>query len=220
MMLSNVEKISSALGERFFTMQLCFNLLKGFRGKQILQVGCEDRDFGYDNTDLFKLFSDLVNEHKDIKYNIICKEEKDKRLHQINSLIYKNNNRDNINILKEEDYIKDQIDLLVLHNIDYPIDELTKQVSQDLNYIEAKNILNGIDQSEFDHHYGHLVEKSRQRVLEDYKTFSRHLSKTAIVLLEGNDYPGGSQTLLAKRQLESEGFICLLDLKQSVWIKR
>ena len=109
------------------------------------------------------MFSDLVNQYKDIKYNIICKEEKNKRLYQINSLIYKNNNRDNINILKEEDYIKDQIDLLVLHNIDYPIDELTKQVSQDLNYIEAKNILNGIDQSEFDHHYGHLVEKIKAK---------------------------------------------------------
>ena len=220
MMLSNVEKISSALGERFFTMQLCFNLLKGFRGKQILQVGCEDRDFGYDNADLFKLFSDLVNECKDIKYNIICKEEKDKRLYEINSLIYKNNNRHNINIIKEEDYTKEKIDLLVLHDIDYPIDELTKQVSQDLNYIEAKNLLNGIDQSEFDHHYGHLVNKSRERVLQDYKTFSRRLSSKAIVLLEGNDYPGGSQTLLAKRQLEREGFICLLDLKQSVWIRR
>lgn len=221
MKLSEIQKISSALGERFYTAQLMLNLLDGLKCNNIVQFGCQEKMEANYHDSLFEIVATHISNKHFINFCVY--HNKDNNHKNIESIIYKKYDTKQIKI-KEiseyKEYKQDNIDLLILNDIDYPMKELTRKLNNKLNQLEARSILNSIEGKEFEYLYGSLVEQCRKRVLKEYKTFSKHLSKRAIVVLEGNDYPGGSQTLLAKRQLEREGFICLLDLKQSVWIRR
>lgn len=218
---SKIQKIANAVGERFYTIQLMFNAFEGFNGSNIVQVGCQKRDYESFQYDLFEIIADTISESHYVKYSLY--HHGDKYSNEINSTIYKKYNPNQISIKdisEYKEYKQEDIDLLILHDIDYPIKELTKKLNKQISFLEARNILNSIEEKEFEHLYGSTVEPCRKRMLKNLKTFFSRLARRAIVVLEGNDYPGGSQTLLAKRQLEREGFICLLDLKQSVWIRR
>jgi hypothetical protein len=224
MKLSNLQKKESSLGRRYYTLELVYNLFKGVRGDSIVQVGCQSRDSEYANFDLFDIFAYLNDTSYNSTYSVYCNEHnKEERKDYLKRKIYKDHDPAKIEIKELKEYDQQStkyIDLLILNDIYYPIDELTKNMSDSLNYLEARNLLNSIEESEINYLYGDLINPSREKMVEDYKTFKNRLSRSAIVLLEGNDYPGGSQTLFVKRQLERDGFICLLDLKQSVWIRR
>ena len=223
MKLSKLQKISSSLGQRFYTLELAYNILNNYNLKNITQVGVQSKDFEYANFDLFNIFADLTLDHKNIKYDIYVNHQDINLKNRILSIqrdLYKNYNPDNISVLDiNEKKKEDKIDLLVLHDICYPINEITQKISKNLNYLEARNLLNSLTEEEMDLHYGDVINPCREKMLKEYKMFNKRLGKTSIVLLEGNDYPGGSQTLLVKEQLKKDGFHCLLDLKQSVWIK-
>ena len=224
MKLSNLQKKESSLGRRYYTLELVYNLFKGIRGDSIVQVGCQSRDSEYANFDLFDIFAYLNDTSYNSTYLVYCNEHnKEERKDYLKRKIYKDHDPNKIEKKELKEYDQQStkyIDLLILNDIYYPIDELTKNMSDSLNYLEARNLLNSIEESEINYLYGDLINPSREKMVEDYKTFKNRLSRSAIVLLEGSDYPGGSQTLFVKRQLERDGFICLLDLKQSVWIRR
>jgi len=222
MKLSNLQKIASSLGQRYYTLELVFNLYRELKGESIVQVGCESKDSQYANFDLFEIFAELNEETNGSTYNIYHDEEDKERAEHIERIKYKKYNPHTINIKNISEYDSQSIkyiDLFILNNICYPINELCESIKE-FNYLEARNLLNALDDSELIKLYGHLITPCREKMLFDYKTFKSRLSRSAIVVLEGNDYPGGSQTLLVKKQLESDGFICLLDLKQSIWIRR
>src|SRR5262249_8735059 len=45
------------------------------------------------------------------------------------------------------------------------------------------------------------------------------LSPGAVVLLDDNDFPSGGKTKLSKQFLSDQGWFCLLDWVQSLWIR-
>lgn len=219
----NLYKYESSLGQRYYTLQLTFNLFKNLRGESIFQIGCQSKESQYANFELFDIFANLCMDTPNSTYDIYHDNKDLQRISQIERKLYKNYDPKRINLktIKDYDeYATKYIDLLILNDICYPIHELTKKMSNNLNFLEARNILNGMSETDLNNLYKDLIDPCREKVLSDYETFKSRLSRSAIVLLEGNDYPGGSQTLLAKRQLESDGFICLLDSKQSIWIRR
>ena len=219
----NLAKYQSSLGQRYYTLQLAFNLFRSLRGQSIFQVGCQSRDSEYASFDLFEIFAGLCGDIHDSTYDIYHDNTNLDRVSQIERSIYKNHNPQKIQLNTIDDYDQfavDYIDLLILNDICYPINELTERMSDSLNYLEARNILSGMEEPELNRLYQDIIDPCRVKVLTAYETFKSRLSRSAIVLLEGNDYPGGSQTLLAKTQLENDGFICLLESKQSIWIRR
>jgi hypothetical protein len=68
----------------------------------------------------------------------------------------------------------------------------------------------------------HLEQRvaAQEHCLNEFWAIENHLDAGTVVLLDDNQMPGGGKTLLIKPYLESQGYVCLLDLKQSVWIKR
>jgi predicted O-methyltransferase YrrM len=46
-----------------------------------------------------------------------------------------------------------------------------------------------------------------------------HLSRRAIVLLDDNAYPNGGKSRLSKAYLRDAGWLCLLDSRQSLWLR-
>lgn len=222
MKLSNLRKKSSSLGQRFYTLELAFNILENFRGKNITQIGCQSKEFEYANFDLFNIFADYATE-KNIYYDIYVDFDDitlKSRIYNIQRQIYSNYNSDNIRLIDiNKSTNKNKIDLLLLNDICYPINEITKQVSKELNYLEAINLLHSLSEEDINTTYGDIINPCREKMLKEYSMFKNNLNKSSIVLLEGNDYPGGSQTKYVKERLSGDNFNCLLDLKQSVWMR-
>ena len=55
----NLSKYESSLGQRYYTLQLVFNLFKNLRGQAIFQIGCDCKDSEYANFDLFDIFANF-----------------------------------------------------------------------------------------------------------------------------------------------------------------
>lgn len=222
MKLSNLHKKSSSLGQRFYTLELALNLFIGFESKNIVQVGCQSKEFEYANFDLFNIFADFTLDNN-FNYTLYVNRDDPNLTNRIQNIerdIYKKYNTDQVSILDiNREKEKEKIDLLILNDICYPINEITKKLNNKLNYLEARNILHSFTEEDLDDKYGELINPCREKMVEEYKIFSDYLNKSSIVLLEGNDYPGGSQTSYVKDELIWDNFTCLLDLKQSIWMR-
>jgi hypothetical protein len=229
MKLSFLERNYSNLGQRYYGVSLAHNLLKGFRGINIVQSGVQSRLSEHSDFDVFDMHADLINGKKKMKYFIFHEREdleNEKLASRISRKIYSDylSCSDRIFIGDTQSYnnhiIKGEIDLLILNDIHFPIRELVKKVCiKNINYLEGRNILNSISIDEMNKKYKDIINPCQRNMLEEYEIFKNSMSKRSVVLLEGNDYPGGSQTFLVKKQLESDGYICLLDIKQSIWLR-
>jgi hypothetical protein len=229
MKLKNIEKSASSLGQRYYTLSVAINVFKQTYGRNIAQLGSEPRDSAHSNFDLFDFYAELALNCKKVTYSIfhdseLIKEQNRERI--LNSKIYRQYSKvsDRIKVKNIKDHntfeINNNIDLLILNDIHFPIEELTARVCPSSDYLSGRNILNSMEEREILDGHGDLINPSKERALFEYKLLRSKLSKSSVVILEGNDYPGGSQTSLVKKQLGSDGFICLLDLQQSVWIRR
>jgi hypothetical protein len=56
--------------------------------------------------------------------------------------------------------------------------------------------------------------------LNEFLLAEDKLTDQSIVLLDDNDFPDGGKTKLTKDYLEKKNWLCLLDAKQSLWIKK
>jgi hypothetical protein len=229
MKLKNIDRSASSLGQRYYTMSLAINIFTQTYGRNITQLGSEPRGSAHSNFDLFDFFAELALNCKKVTYSIfhdseLIREQNRERI--LNSRIYKEYSKasDRIKIKNIKDHntanINNNIDLLILNDIHFPIEELTARVCPSLDYLSGRNTLNSMSEREIAYGHGDLINPSKERALFEYKLLRSKLNKSSMVVLEGNDYPGGSQTSLVKKQLGSDGFICLLDLQQSVWIRR
>jgi len=213
----------SLWGERYYTTQLALNLFKSYGLTSIVQVGGQVRDFEYSPIDFYSVLGEFIEDIEMGTYELYLDTNNisQSRLNNIKSTLYKNYDINKVSISTD---IKlnhsSNIDLLIINDITYPIKEIKNKIDKNITTLECLNMLKGYPEEDMVKHFGNLIEPCQKRVLKQYNTFKPNLSKHSIVLLEGNDYPGGSQTLLARRQLESDGYICLLNLKQSVWVRR
>jgi hypothetical protein len=61
--------------------------------------------------------------------------------------------------------------------------------------------------------------EAQQHNLRELTAALPHLSPRAIVLLDDNAFPNGGKTRLSKACLLEAGWLCLLDSRQSLWLK-
>jgi hypothetical protein len=229
MKLSLLDKNYSNLGQRYYGISLANNLFEGFGGTNIVQSGSQRRLSEHSDFDVFDIYANLIYNDKEYNYFIFHEREdlENERVElRISKKIFSDYSdcRERISIGDLQSYdhnrVKGKIDLLILNDIHFPIRELIKEVCiKDINYLEGRNILNSISIKEINENYKHIIYPSQKKMLDEYGIFRNQMSNHSVVLLEGNDYPGGSQTFLVKKQLESDGYICLLDIKQSIWLK-
>jgi len=230
--LNYLEKMSSSLGPRFYTLKVALSVFRHAHGRSIVQSGCLPLPGAHDNTYLVKIICKTLKKNKNIKYHIFDEDIKYDTYNSSVSLAQsvirdtlRNDQYDRGFVYKTEDNtqslkdFKDRVDLLILNENNYPIKELIKKTKIKENYLRALEILNGFEEKDL-RRYDDIINPSQERQLEQYMSVRRNLHHNSIVLLEGADLPGGGQTRLAAKQLAKDGFICLLDSKQSVWIKR
>lgn len=64
------------------------------------------------------------------------------------------------------------------------------------------------------------VSASQKHVLKELLAVYKQLTPYAIVMIDDNDYENGGKSLLAKRYLFEYNWKCVLDERQSLWIRR
>lgn len=84
------------------------------------------------------------------------------------------------------------IDLLYLDSMDYPLGWRASREGQ---------------------------QESQQHCLDELVAAQRWLHANTVVLLDDNDLPGGGKPPLAKAWLREQGWHCVLDDQQSLWIQ-
>jgi len=224
----NIEKLASSLGQRYYTLSLMLNIFQQTRQNSIVQIGSEPPRTEYDEYTLLDIFFKLVESNRGASYKIFHNSDESTvqtREQKINSYLYKHyshlsNDIKIKNINDHNIYNDDKIDVLILNDIHFPIQELISLTKRgDENYIETQNILSQYSDEDFMYKFSKIIMPSQERTLFEFRLFRDNLSKKSTVVLEGNDFPGGAQTCLVKRELKEMGFICLLDTKQSIWFR-
>jgi hypothetical protein len=64
------------------------------------------------------------------------------------------------------------------------------------------------------------VEVCQEHQLKEYLLARDHLDSRSIVLLDDNDFPDGGKCKLTKEQLLKDGWMCLIDAQQSLFIRK
>jgi len=224
-----LEKVASSLGARYYTLKSALGVFRQLYGRNITQIGCSPISSMHEDAYLTKIICNLIQDKEKIQYHIFDE-----------GIIYdgvnlstdlarfvskeplRNDTRDRFFIRdpRELGNYKQKIDLLILNEINYPHKELINESGIEGSFLQVRDKLNSMSKEEFNKKYNSIVESCQNRQLEQYINIRKNLHRNSIVLLEGNDFPGGGQTCLAKEQLAKDGFICFLNSKQSVWVKR
>lgn len=84
-------------------------------------------------------------------------------------------------------------DFLYLDSLDYPVGK------------EAENLM--------------MQERAQGHCLDECRGLLPRLGPKTIILADDNQFPGGGKPRKLKEFLSKEGFTCILDLQQSLWIK-
>src|SRR3990167_8669271 len=191
-------------GKRFWTMFLALNLFLQYQGQTIIETG---------STRLKHYGGKLITVDNDFSVVETSKEITKDYAENIRYEV-----SDSIEFLRNWEEAK--IDLLYLDSFDYPYGELLSHYGADDDLEKAIKKLNSITDEEIEKLYGNTILGSQIHQQRELELALPKMNNNAIVLLDDNDLPGGGKTKLAKRYLAGNGYECLMDSYQSLWIKK
>jgi len=110
-----------------------------------------------------------------------------------------------------------EIDLLYLDSWDYPIFEMAKAYDPDFD--TAMEIMKKIPHEELQKKFADIVYPCQEHTVREFKAVEDQLNDNSIVLIDDNRLPGGGKPGLLKPILVEEGWKCLFDLQQSLWVR-
>jgi hypothetical protein len=115
-----------------------------------------------------------------------------------------------------------KIDLLYLDSFDYPVNQLLYiyGYAGKLSTEEALAHLRSASEEEIVELCKDFVSPSQNHCLAELTAALSHLHDKSVILIDDNDLPGGGKSRLAKIWLQENGYTCLLDRYQTLWIKR
>jgi len=218
------------LGERYHTFKTALNLLRQTHTKGvpfILETGCvrlkDDWGAGM-STFLFAEYASRYGGHiisVDIsEENCNVAREITKDYEELIAIIPD----DSIHFLDESvKYLKEssqKVDLLYLDSFDYPYGDLLNHYGAEIDLGSATALLTAESESAIIEKHNDLIGPSQEHCLKEIQAAMPLLHDRSIVLMDDNSLPGGGKPRLAKRWLAEQGWTCLIDSQQTLWIKR
>lgn len=123
---------------------------------------------------------------------------------------------DSVSFLKS--YSGNPIDLLYLDSYDYPYGELLNIYGGKDNIDTAIKILDGLSEDEIVKRHGNIIADSQEHCVQELLAALPKMAGKHIILIDDNSLPGGGKSRTAKDILIDKGYICLLDIYQSLWV--
>lgn len=200
---------------RFHTTKAALNILSQRSSHPlIVETGCmRENDWGAGCSTL--LFADYIDHYGG---RLISIDNNPEHIRQSKLLVQSNNvvwlEDDSIEQLKHLFLIPD---LLYLDSFDYPFGELLDIYGGKTDINKAIEILWGMSEEEVVTKHHKIFDACQEHCLNEIK--SAPLGASTIVLIDDAILPGGGKARLAKEWLASNGWVCILDLYQTLWIK-
>jgi len=110
------------------------------------------------------------------------------------------------------------VDFLYLDSFDYPYGDLLNIYGGRTDITAAAKALQDLGDAEIVRRHGELIDPCQQHCLRELEAAWPHLHASTIILIDDASLPGGGKPRLALDYLAKEGWICLLDLQQTLWI--
>ncbi len=179
-------------GRRWATFKIALNLFLQRSGTTILETGCQrfHGDWGAGCSTM--LFSRTIERFGGELFSV---DNSIESCDVARSVVCDINADVTVTCADSVDFLKEfgkPIDLLYLDSMDYPLGWRASREGQ---------------------------ESSQQHCLDELMAAQRWLHPKSIVLLDDNDLPGGGKPPLAKKWLRENGWHCVLDDQQSLWIQ-
>lgn len=211
---------------RYPTFKAALNLFLQFEGKTIVETGCVrlKDDWGAGNSTV--MLADFCTKYEgrlwsvDITArNIQLSRELTKEFSDVITLEVNDSVAFLSNIKERTDGLS-KIDLLYLDSFDYPYGELLDIYGGKVNLDKAIATLKSMSTEEIVDKHGHIIAASQEHCLKELMAALPYIHDHTPILIDDNDLPGGGKSRTARDWLAANGYTCILDLYQSLWIKR
>jgi hypothetical protein len=207
------------LDYRWPTTKMALNLFEQYDGMTIVETGCirqaDDNGAGYSTyvyADYLKsrgTLGRLITVDIDKIHMDICKGLTTEFVGLIHYVV-----QDSVEYLISH---SGRIDFLYLDSYDYPIVEVARLYDGTFDDVLKKMWLEDENKVRAVHPE---FNPPQEHCLDEIKAAMPHLHDRSVVMLDDNRFPGGGKPRLAKEYLADNGWVCLLDDGQSVWIRR
>lgn len=111
------------------------------------------------------------------------------------------------------------IDLLYLDSYDYPYGEILEVYGGKTDIDKARRILEGMSDEEIVARHGAIIAGSQEHCLKELLAALPRMNDKTPILIDDCALPGGGKGRTAKDWLLANGYTCILDLYQTLWIK-
>lgn len=123
---------------------------------------------------------------------------------------------DSVEFLREYD---GRCDLLYLDSYDYPVGDMWQAYGGQRDLSTAVKILESKTYDDIMAEFSHVIIPCQQHCLNEFRAIEGSLHKNSIVLIDDSDFPGGGKPGMLKPYLAENGWICLYDSQQTLWVK-
>ncbi|MFH1547075.1 MAG: hypothetical protein ABIC57_01160 [bacterium] len=183
---------------RYWTFQMALNLL--FQRKNspvIVETGCQRQEDDLGAGMSTSIFGEYCSRHGGKLYTVDLIETHLNICRECTSEHSRNIEyvlSDSVAWLKKAARVN--IDLLYLDSLDYPVGSQADDIR--------------------------MQEAAQVHCLNEFKAAesSGKLKDNCLILIDDNQLPGGGKPRLLKQYLKAQGWTCLLDLQQSLWVRK
>lgn len=183
------KKYFQNLDKRYWTFKIALNLFLQRGGQIILETGTIRQKDDWGAGNSTVIFGDFCKEYKKHLYTV-------------------DNNRDNLAISQRETL---EFRLHISYELSDSLDYLERFDDKiDLLYLDSLDCKEDPNDSNLE---------AQSHALLELKIALPKLSEKAIILIDDNLFLNGGKTKLCKEFLQSKGWICVMDYKQTLWIK-
>lgn len=180
---------------RYYTFQIALNLLQQKHPNPIiLETGCQRQEEDVGAGMSTSIFAEYISRYGGQLIVVDLFEE-----HLRRSQMYLEKWPDiNVEFVVSDSvkYLQDyrgKCDLVYLDSLDYPIAENEGNIA--------------------------MQQQAQEHCLNELLAVENNLSENSIVLIDDNQLSGGGKPAKAKEYLIKKGWVCLLDLQSTLWIK-
>ena len=111
------------------------------------------------------------------------------------------------------------VQLLYLDSWDYPYGAMLDVYGGRDNLEAAIKRLATRSLPEIVAEFGTLIDPAQQHCLKEFMASIHNLAADGVVLIDDNNFPGGGKSRLARAALVAEGFRCVMDYQQTLWLR-
>jgi hypothetical protein len=209
----------SKLDVRFETMKQALELAP--KSPNIVETGCVRLEDDWGGGMSTVIFSDFVTEFGGQMTTVDLSEDNIKlcaKLCEQFKDVLKLAVSDSVDFLKSLP-ADTKIDLLYLDSFDYPYGELLNEYGGREDIQKAIDIVKGMSDDEIVERHIDIIDASQQHCLNEIKAALPFLHDQTPILIDDGDLPGGGKPRLAKLFLAENGYTCVVDSYQTLWVK-